>query len=56
MEVKLLQPYVCDVEWWIAYPADPRFTYHDPGEIYWATDEEAQDMIRDGIAVPVETD
>lgn len=49
-EVRLLEDYVCDVEWYVAYPADPRFTYHSAGETYWATDEEARDLIAKGKA------
>lgn len=52
-EVRLLTDYVCDVEWWVAYPADPRWTHHEAGEVYWATDAEAEHLLREGIAEPL---
>jgi hypothetical protein len=49
--VRLTQDYVRDIEFWVAYPADPRWTYHDKGEVLDVGDEEARQMIKEGVAV-----
>lgn len=49
-EVRLREKYVRDIEWWLAYPADPRFTYHDPGEVLTVDDDEAKMLLEEGIA------
>jgi hypothetical protein len=51
IEVKLTGRYVRDLEWWIAYPCDPRFSYHDAGEILYVSEEEAADLVGNGLAV-----
>lgn len=51
MRVRLLTDYILDVEMWVAYPADPRFTYHDAGEILHLNDEHADWLIGEGKAV-----
>jgi hypothetical protein len=48
--VELIEQYCHDNEWWVAYPCDPRWSYFEPGEVLEVSDEEAQDMIKDGIA------
>lgn len=52
MRVKLIKNYTRDIEWWLAYPADPRWTYHKPGEVLDVSAEEAQAMLDEGVAEP----
>lgn len=49
-EVRLLEDYDRDIEWWVAHPADPKWTHHKAGEVIWATDDEAEHLLREGIA------